>query len=46
MRGSDEGRGVPVLRARDKLPHKVPRRLIQTEGDDSRLSCHSLSSFA
>jgi hypothetical protein len=43
---SDEGRGVPVLRVRDQLSHPVPRRLIHAEGDDSRLSCHSLSSFA
>src|SRR2546421_3138148 len=42
---SDERRGVPVLRVRDQLPHPVPRRLIHAEGDDSRLSCHSLSSF-
>jgi hypothetical protein len=42
---SDERRGVPVLRVRDQLSHPVPRRLIQAEGDDSRLSCHSLSSF-
>jgi hypothetical protein len=33
------------LRVRDQLPHKVPRRLIQAEGDDSWLSCHSLSRF-
>jgi hypothetical protein len=42
---SDERRGVPVPRVRDKLPHKVPRRLIHAEGDHSRLSCHSLSWF-
>ena len=42
---SDEGRGVPVLRVGDQLPHPVPRRLIHAEGDDSRLSYHSLSSF-
>jgi hypothetical protein len=43
---SDEGRGVLVLRVWDQLPHEVPRRLIHAEGDDSRFSCHSLSSFA
>jgi hypothetical protein len=42
---SDERGRVRVLRVRDDLPHPVPRRLIQAEGDDSRLSCHSLSSF-
>jgi hypothetical protein len=41
----DEGRGAPVLRVRDELSHPVPRRLIQAEGDDPCLSCHSLSSF-
>jgi hypothetical protein len=43
---SDERRGVPVLRVGDQLPHEVPRRLIHAEGDDSRLSYHSLSSLA
>ena len=43
---SDEGRGVPVSRVRDQPSHPVPRSLIQAEADDSRLSCHSLSSFA
>jgi hypothetical protein len=43
---SDEGRGVLVLRVWDQLPHEVPRRLIHAEGDDSRFSCHSLTSFA
>jgi hypothetical protein len=28
------------------VPDPVPRRLIQAEGDDSRPSCHWLSSFA
>jgi hypothetical protein len=43
---SDEGRGLLVPRERDQLPHEVPRRLIQAEGDHSRFLCHSLSSFA
>jgi hypothetical protein len=43
---SNERRGVPVSRVRGQLPYPVPRHLIQTEGDDSRLSRHSLSSFA
>jgi len=43
---SDEGRGGPVSRVRDKLPHEVPRRLIHAEGEHSRLSCHSHFSFA
>src|SRR5262249_38651409 len=42
---SDERRGVAVLRVRRHLPHPVPRCLVQAEGDDARLSCHSLSSF-
>ena len=43
---SDEGRGLLVPRVRDQLPHKVPRRLIHAEGDDSGFCFHSLSSFA
>jgi hypothetical protein len=42
---SDEGRGGPVSRVRDHLSHPVPRRLIEAERDDQRLSRHSLSSF-
>jgi hypothetical protein len=44
-RFSDERRGVSVSRVRDHISHPVPRRLIEAERDDQRLSRHSLSSF-